>query len=69
MEVFNGTVRDTEIEIPVPLSIAREFKESFKSLDTKYEKIVSEENGDYKIQHIFLYEFKGQQVKIPFLKS
>lgn len=69
LEVFSGKIYEKELQIPVPLNIAREFKENFKNLNTRYEKIVSEENGEYKIEHIFVYEFKEEQVKIPFLKS
>ena len=69
LEVFNAKVNNEEVKIPVPLSIAKEFKENFTILNTKYEKIVSQENEEYTVEHFFVYEFKGKRVKIPFLKS
>lgn len=69
LEVFNAKVNNEEVKIPVPLSIAKEFKENFTILNTKYEKIVSQENEKYTVEHFFVYEFKGKRVKIPFLKS
>ena len=57
LEVFDMLVDQQVKQMKVPLSLAREFKESFNQLDLNYHRVIEDET----ISTHYVYEFEGQK--------
>ncbi|MEH7107147.1 hypothetical protein [Bacillus sp. JJ1764] len=68
-ESFEMIVNGKEGLVKVPRNIAKEFKMRFSELKPFYKMESIKVEGKENIQHIFVYDFNGEQVKVPFMLS
>lgn len=68
-ESFEMIVIGKEGLVKVPRNIAKDFKMQFSKLNPFYKMESVKVEGEENIQHIFVYDFNGEQVKVPFMLS